>query len=119
MEKQLFCDFWHFNILYNTIQKALLINKKMGVNIIYTKIMPRYFPNSPTVMGEPGKFLKVLFKKVKPKIIQIKKYIIKEVKNPAGKNLSLLCKKLEKLYSFLIYTFYMTNKEKNVKGINI
>ncbi len=82
MKKQLFCDFRHFNALYKTIQNMLLINKKNGVNIIYTKRIPIYFPNSPTAIDGPGKSFKVLFKKVNPKIIQINKYTIKEVKTP-------------------------------------
>ena len=82
MEKQLLYDLLHFNALYTIIQNILLINKENGVNIINTKRIPIYFPNSPTAIGEPGKSFNVLFKKVKPKIIQIKKYTIKEVKTP-------------------------------------
>lgn len=82
MEKQLFCDFWHFNTLYKIIQNVLLSNNKNGANTIYTKKTPRYFPNSPIAIGEPGKSFKVLFKKVNPKIIQTSKYTIKEVKTP-------------------------------------
>lgn len=82
MEKQLFCDFLHFNTLYKIIQNMLLINKRNGVNIINIKNIPIYFPNSPTAMGEPGKSSNVLLIKVKPKIIHIKKYTIKEVKTP-------------------------------------
>lgn len=82
MEKQLFCDFLHFNALYKIIQNMLLINKKNGVNIIHIKNIPIYFPNSPTAIGEPYKSFNESLIKVKTKIIQIKKYTTKEVKTP-------------------------------------